>query len=86
MTLDDPSRGQQRNVRIWMNHPLRYEGDTFYQADILHGPSGDEKGTVLQVVRNPGLEMPYISCFLVGFGMLVHFNINLVGFLIRGAF
>jgi hypothetical protein len=84
--LDDPSRGQQRDVRIYMNHPLYYDGDTFYQADILRGPGGVEKGTILQVVRNPGLAMPYISCFLVGVGMLVHFCINLVGFLIRGAF
>jgi hypothetical protein len=84
--LDDPSRGQQRDVRIYMNHPLRYEGDTFYQADILFGPGGVEKGTVLQVVRNPGFEMPYLSCFLVAVGMLVHFSIHLFGFLVRGAY
>jgi hypothetical protein len=83
--LDDPSRSQQREVKIYMNHPLRYEGDTFYQADILHGPGGVEKGTILEVVRNPGFEMPYISCFLVAVGMLVHFSIHLVGFLVRRA-
>jgi cytochrome c biogenesis protein ResB len=66
-----------------MNHPLRYEGDTFYQADILKGRNGTEKGTVLQVVRNPGFAMPYLSCAMVASGMLVHFGIHLFGFLRR---
>ncbi|MFK7758559.1 MAG: cytochrome c biogenesis protein ResB [Phycisphaerales bacterium] len=48
--LLDPSRGTDREVRIWMNNPLRYAGLTFYQAS--YKPDGS--GTVLQVVRNPG--------------------------------
>ena len=49
-------------------------------ADFLRG--GD-KGTILQVVRNPGWLLPYVSCIFVAVGMLVHFGIHLIGFLSR---
>jgi hypothetical protein len=39
--------------------------------------------TSLQVVRNPGWTLPYISCALVALGMLVHFGLHLVQFLMR---
>ena len=35
-----------------MNNPLRYNGETFYQSSYLPG----DGGTILQVVRNPGLD------------------------------
>ena len=41
------------------------------------------KDTILQVVRNPGWLLPYFSCGLVTLGMMIHFGINLVGFLRR---
>lgn len=72
--LLDPERGVDREVTISMNHPLRYSGDTLYQAAYL----SDNSGTVLQVVRNPGWTIPYISCVLVTAGMLVHFVIRLM--------
>lgn len=75
----DPARGTDREVRIWMNNPLRYAGLTFYQAS--YKPDGT--GTVLQVVRNPGWLMPYVACVLVGGGMVWHFGQTLVGFLRR---
>jgi ABC-type transport system involved in cytochrome c biogenesis permease subunit len=77
--LVDPSRGEDREVRIWMNHPLRYAGETFYQQSFLEG----DAGTVLQVVRNPGWLLPYIACLMVAVGMLFHFGVKLVGFLTR---
>jgi ABC-type transport system involved in cytochrome c biogenesis permease subunit len=78
--LVDPSRGEDREVLIWMNHPLRFAGETFYQASF------DERTdltTVLQVVRNPGWLIPYISCTIVALGMLIHFGAHLVGFISR---
>jgi len=42
-----------------------------------------DAGTVLQVVQNPGAEMPYIACALVCLGMLVHFGLHLGSFLQR---
>lgn len=77
----DPGRGTDREVRIWMNHPLRYAGLTFYQAS--YKPDGS--GTVLQVVRNPGWMLPYVACLLVGGGMVLHFIQSLVAFLRRRA-
>jgi hypothetical protein len=79
INLRDPGQQENRNVKIWMNHPLRYQGETFYQSGVL----SLAKGTILQVVRNPGWELPYVSCALVALGMLIHFGINLVGFLER---
>jgi ABC-type transport system involved in cytochrome c biogenesis permease subunit len=76
--LVDPTRGVDRDqIKISMNDPLRYGGETFYQQSFLEG----DTGTVLQVVRNPGWLMPYVSCGLVALGMLIHFGMHLVGFL-----
>ncbi len=75
--LEDPSRDVNRQALIYMNNPLRYEGETFYQAEVR----GEDEGTILQVVRNPGWRLPYISCSLVAIGMLIHFGLTLTGFL-----
>jgi hypothetical protein len=79
--LIDPSRGEDREVLIRMNEPLRYQGETFYQSAFLPG----DTGTVLQVVRNPAWWWPYVSCFLVSLGMVAHFGLNLVSFLRKRA-
>ena len=78
--LTDPE-AQHRTVRVWMNHPLSYQGESFYQQGFLPG----DKGTILQVVRNPGWRMPYIACTLVALGMLLHFGLQLTTFLVRRA-
>jgi len=77
--LIDASHNEDREVRIWMNHPLGHAGDTLYQSGVL--PGG--KGTVLQVVKNPGWIMPYLSCAIVTLGMLIHFGLHLTAFLRR---
>jgi hypothetical protein len=71
--LVDPANHVDREVLIHMNHPLRYAGETFYQAAFKENDSG----TILQVVRNPGWLLPYVSCAMVGGGMLIHFGIRL---------
>lgn len=71
--LVDPERNVDREVKIWMNHPLRYRGETYYQASF----KPNEKGTVLQVVRNPSWLLPYIACALVSLGLTYHFLIAL---------
>lgn len=80
IVLRDPSEGVDRPVRIWMNNPLRYGGDTLYQASFR-----DEQTTVLQVTTNSGWMIPYVSCMLVGVGMLAHFGVTLSRFLRRRA-
>jgi hypothetical protein len=71
--LSNPSRGEERDVLIYMNQPLRYDGKAFYQASFGKG----DTLSVLQVVENPGWLLPYVSCVLVAVGLLVHFGISL---------
>jgi hypothetical protein len=75
--LDDPTRDEHREVLIYMNEPLRYRGETFYQSGFIPG----DRGTILQVVRNPGWLMPYVACAMVSLGMIFHFGLHLIGFL-----
>jgi cytochrome c biogenesis protein ResB len=82
--LVDPPQHQDRDVRIFMNNPLSYEGETFYQSSVGQEPGGPP-ATTLQVVRNPGWIMPYLSCLMVAGGMLVHFGQNLYRFIERRA-
>ena len=71
--LSDPAQNVDREVLISMNNPLRYAGETFYQASF----APDDSGTVLQVVRNPGWLLPYISCTMVTVGLLWHFGTHM---------
>jgi hypothetical protein len=70
--LKDAGRREDREVLIYMNQPLRHDGKAFYQSSY----KGDTV-TILQVVSNPGWLLPYISCILVGIGLIVHFGIAL---------
>ena len=72
----DPEHKFQRDIRIWMNNPLRYRGETFYQA----GFQKDDSATILQVVHNPSFIAPYVACVIVAAGLLVQFGFHLVGF------
>jgi hypothetical protein len=74
--LADPESREDRQVRIYMNHPLRYGGDTYYQS----GFEPDDSGTVLQVVRNPGYQAPYVACLIVSLGLILQFTLHLTAF------
>jgi ABC-type transport system involved in cytochrome c biogenesis permease subunit len=75
--LSDPNNNEDRDVRIWMNHPLRYNGETLYQSSF----DPDDQGTVLQVVDNPSWTVPYIACTVTAIGLLLHFVLVLINFL-----
>ena len=79
VALSDPEHGENRDVLIYMNHPLRYRGETYYQA----GFEKNDTATVLQVVRNPTFVAPYIACVIVGAGLLLQFAWHFTGFLRR---
>lgn len=64
--LQNPSTGEDREIHISMNQPLRYGGKTFYQASYAN----DDQTSILQVVRNPGWTLPYIACLLVTLGLI----------------
>ncbi|MFQ5731466.1 MAG: cytochrome c biogenesis protein CcsA [Planctomycetaceae bacterium] len=85
LELVDESRGVQRTVKIWMNNPLRYAGETFYQSSYGRYPGTNKEFTVLQVVTNTGWMIPYVACMIVATGLLAHFWIVLLRFLNRRA-
>lgn len=77
--LINSETGEDRETLIYMNHPLRYGGLTFYQS----GFDNNDKTSILQVVRNPAWTMPYISCALVGLGLVWIFSQHLIKALAR---
>lgn len=68
---------KNQKALIYMNHPLRYEGYTFYQASFAN----QDTTSIFQVVRNPGWLLPYISVLLMGLGMCVQFGMHFFKFL-----
>ncbi len=78
--LTTPDGRDDREVLIYMNNPLRYSGLTFYQASF---EPGNDKVTILQVVRNPSWLVPYIACSVMTLGLLWQFGIHLFGFIAK---
>ena len=74
--LDDPSEGESRDILIYMNHPLRYKGKTYFQASF----GKDDTLSILQVVENPGWLLPYLSCLIMSLGLLIQFLTGLIKF------
>ena len=79
VVLERPDTSEKREVLIYMNNPLRYAGETYYQASF----DQDNHGTILQVVHNPSWLTPYFSCVLVGVGLIVQFVTHLLGFTLK---
>ena len=77
--IENPVSGEKREVLIYMNSPLRYQGLTYYQYQMA--ARGPVKSSTLQVVRNPGWLTPYLACILVGVGLTWQFMAHLIGFL-----
>jgi hypothetical protein len=77
--------GDEQDIRISMNQPLRHRGYTFFQSSF--GPSGaDDKGnqrmyTVLAVMKNPADHWPLVALIVSGVGLLIHFIIKLGDYL-----
>lgn len=78
--LEDSEAGEDRQVAIWMNNPLRYRGDALYQASF---DPENPNYTELQVVNNHGWMIPYVACMIVATGMLIHFYLMLTRFVRR---
>jgi len=81
--IENPERGENREVDIYMNNPLRYEGLTFYQSTMGRDDVKDVGRSGLQVVRNPSWQIPYWGCLVVGAGMLFQFGFHLVKFITK---
>lgn len=82
--VENPSRKESRETVIYMNNPLRYAGQTFYQYQMSAGEMASTAGatpsSTFQVVRNPGWLTPYLSCVLISLGLMVQFGTHLFGF------
>lgn len=83
LRLVDPTRNVDRTVRIWMNNPLRFAGETFYQSSYGRDSRTGLEYTGLQVVTNTGWRIPYVSCMMLAVGMLAQFGITLYSYLKR---
>jgi hypothetical protein len=72
--LRDPEANEDRDVLIYMNHPLRYRGRTFFQS----GFGMNDTQSIFQVVQNPGWQIPYWACVIVSLGLAWHFIARLL--------
>ncbi len=79
--LTDAEHKAGRKIPIWMNNPLRYAGETFYQSG--YHKVGNREWTTLQVVKNTGWMIPYLGCMIVVVGMAVQFGLTLLRFVQR---
>jgi hypothetical protein len=85
--INNPQTGENREVDIFMNNPLRYAGLTFYQYQMAAGEmaqqAGETPSSTLQVMRNPSWLTPYAGCSFVAAGLITQFMIHLIGFIRR---
>lgn len=68
--------GQEEKHLIWMNHPLRHSGYTYFQTSWGPPNAGPNEPlfTVFEVVRNPADQGPLVACIIIGIGLVVHFG------------
>ena len=68
--LRDGDRTRRANVKIDMNHPLRFRGWRLYQSrfSMVEGET-----TILQVNRDPGLLLTYPALALLALGLIIAF-------------
>lgn len=78
--ITNPQDGTTDKFTLWMNNPLRYKGETFYQSGF-QALDGGKEATTISVVNNTGWMLPYIACMIVSFGMFAQFGQTLFRFL-----
>lgn len=77
----DRNQGIAFEKEIWMNNPMRYGGETFYQTGYSADKETGEEISTLQIVTNRGWMIPYVCCMFTVIGLLVQFGSSLLGFL-----
>lgn len=83
--LVDEELKVDEKLRVWMNNPLRFRDETFYQSGYHKDPVSGKEHTTLQVVSNFGWMIPYVSCMIVVVGMVAQFGATLLRFAQRRA-
>jgi hypothetical protein len=85
--VQNAERNEERETVIYMNNPLRYSGNTFYQYQMSAGEmaasAGAAASSTFQVVRNPSWLTPYLSTIIIAAGLLLQFGMHLFAFLKR---
>jgi hypothetical protein len=71
--IHEPGSVQGRETLIYMNHPLRHGGLTFYQASFAN----NDTMSMFQVVRNPARWIPYAASAVITAGLALQFLISL---------
>jgi hypothetical protein len=71
--IHEAGTSQGRDTLIYMNHPLRYAGLTFYQASF----ADNDTKSMFQVVRNPVRWVPYLACVITTAGLVLQFLVSL---------
>jgi ABC-type transport system involved in cytochrome c biogenesis permease subunit len=77
LRIHNEKTGEEITEKTWMNNPIRFRGETFYQSDYFPAMLADGRmgeGSGLQVVRNSGWMIPYVCCMMVMVGMVYHFS------------
>lgn len=87
VSVSNPETKEDREVKIFMNNPLRYEGKTYYQyqmaADEMFVQQGMKPTSTFQVVENASWLAPYAACVIVGLGLLIQFMMHFLKFIER---
>ncbi|MCH2183550.1 MAG: cytochrome c biogenesis protein CcsA [Mariniblastus sp.] len=80
LIMDQQHPGPANRQKVWMNNPLRYGDETFYQSGYNQLEDGREY-TVLQIVKNRGWMIPYVCCMFVVVGLFAQFSSSLLNYL-----
>lgn len=72
-------------VKIYMNHPMRHNGFTFFQASWgpQEGGLNQRLYSVFEVVKNPADQWPFYSIVVTSFGLIGHFAFMLGSYIYR---
>jgi hypothetical protein len=77
--------GAERQVHIYMNHPLRSRDHVFFQTNWGPQPGSSMKGppwwSVFEVARNPSDDWPKYASYVILLGLVWHFLAKLMRFL-----
>ena len=78
--------GGEREAQIFMNHPLRKDGFVLYQTNWGPQHNGRPAGgppfySVFEVSENPSDQWPAYACYVIAFGLSLHFLAKLWRFL-----
>jgi ABC-type transport system involved in cytochrome c biogenesis permease subunit len=77
VTIQHSGTSETTDQNIFMNNPLRYSGDTFYQSQMSAPDQLGRRTSTLQVVTNFGWMIPYVCCMFTVVGLAGQFGQSL---------